>query len=78
MLVKVDRMSMACSLEVRVPMLDHVLAELVLAMPVRRRFQHWRLKGLLRDSVRGRLPDEIVRQRKHCFTVPIERWLRVT
>jgi asparagine synthase (glutamine-hydrolysing) len=70
MLVKVDRMSMACSLEVRVPMLDHVLAEPVLAMPVRRRFPHWRLKGLLRDSVRGLLPDEIVRQRKHRFTVP--------
>jgi asparagine synthase (glutamine-hydrolysing) len=76
MLVKVDRMSMARSLEVRVPMLDHVLAELVLAMPVRRRFPRWRLKGLLRDSVRGLLPDEILRQRKHGFTVPVSRWFR--
>jgi asparagine synthase (glutamine-hydrolysing) len=76
MLVKVDRMSMARSLEVRVPMLDHVLAELVLAMPVRRRFPRWRLKGLLRDSVRGLLPEEILRQPKHGFTVPVSRWFR--
>ena len=56
MLVKVDRASMACSLEVRVPFLDHVLAEFVLALPVRTRFPRWRLKGLLRDSVRGSSP----------------------
>jgi asparagine synthase (glutamine-hydrolysing) len=76
MLVKVDRMSMAHSLEVRVPMLDHVLAETVLALPVRTRFPRWRLKGLLRDSVRHLLPEEIVSQRKHGFTVPISRWFR--
>jgi asparagine synthase (glutamine-hydrolysing) len=76
MLVKVDRMSMARSLEVRVPMLDHVLAELVLVMPVRRRFPRWRLKGLLRESVRGLLPEEVLRQRKHGFTVPVSRWFR--
>jgi|SoiMetStandDraft_2_1073263.scaffolds.fasta_scaffold08150_2 asparagine synthase (glutamine-hydrolysing) len=76
MLVKVDRMSMASSLEVRVPMLDHVLAELVLGLPVRSRFPRWRLKGLLRDSVRDLLPPEIVRQRKHGFTIPVSRWFR--
>ncbi len=76
MLVKVDRMSMARSLEVRVPMLDHVFAETVLSLPVRRRFPRWRLKGLLRDSVRGILPPEIVDQRKHGFTVPVTRWFR--
>jgi len=76
MLVKVDRMSMARSLEVRVPMLDHVFAETVLSLPVRRRFPRWRLKGLLRDSMRGILPPEIVDQRKHGFTVPVTRWFR--
>ncbi len=76
MLVKVDRMSMARSLEVRVPFLDHVLAELVLSLPVRSRFPRWRLKGLLRDSVRGLLPREILTQRKHGFTVPVTRWFR--
>jgi asparagine synthase (glutamine-hydrolysing) len=76
MLVKVDRMSMARSLEVRVPLLDHVLAEFVLALPVRTRFPRWRLKGLLRDAARGLLPPEILRQRKHGFTVPVGRWFR--
>ncbi|MGI8886651.1 MAG: asparagine synthase (glutamine-hydrolyzing) [Gaiellaceae bacterium] len=76
MLVKVDRMSMARSLEVRVPLLDHVLAEHVLALPVRTRFPRWRLKGLLRDSVRDLIPAPILRQRKHGFTVPLTRWFR--
>jgi asparagine synthase (glutamine-hydrolysing) len=76
MLVKVDRMSMARSLEVRVPLLDHVLAEFVLALPVRSRFPRWRLKGLLRDSVRELIPEPILRQRKHGFTVPVTRWFR--
>jgi asparagine synthase (glutamine-hydrolysing) len=76
MLVKVDRMSMARSLEVRVPMLDHVFAEMVLGLPVRSRFPRWRLKGLLRDAVRGILPSEILDQRKHGFTVPVTRWFR--
>lgn len=76
MLVKVDRMSMARSLEVRVPLLDHVLAEFVLALPVRTRFPRWRLKGMLRDAVRELLPEPILRQRKHGFTVPVTRWFR--
>jgi asparagine synthase (glutamine-hydrolysing) len=76
MLVKVDRMSMARSLEVRVPLLDHVLAEFVLALPVRSRFPRWRLKGLLRDAASSLLPDEILRQRKHGFTVPVTKWFR--
>lgn len=76
MLVKVDRMSMAHSLEVRVPMLDHVLAESVLSLPVRTRFPRWRLKGLLRDSARHLLPEEIVNQGKHGFTIPVNSWFR--
>ena len=70
MLVKVDRMSMARSLEVRVPMLDHVFAEMVLGLPVRSRFPRWRLKGLLPRRSSGDLPSEILNQRKHGFTRP--------
>jgi asparagine synthase (glutamine-hydrolysing) len=76
MLVKVDRTSMASSLEVRVPFLDHVLAEFVLALPVRTRFPRWRLKGLLRDAVRDLLPEPLLTQSKHGFTVPLSRWFR--
>ena len=70
MLVKVDRRGMARSLEVRIPMLDHVFAETVLSLPVRRRFPRWRLKGLLRDSVRGILPPVILESAEAWFYGP--------
>jgi asparagine synthase (glutamine-hydrolysing) len=76
MLVKVDRMSMANSLEVRVPLLDHVLAEFVARLPVTTRFPRWRLKGLLKDTMADSLPREVLRQRKHGFTVPLAAWFR--
>jgi asparagine synthase (glutamine-hydrolysing) len=76
MLVKVDRMSMANSLEVRVPLLDHVLAEFVARLPVATRFPRWRLKGLLKETMADSLPSEVLRQRKHGFTVPLAAWFR--
>lgn len=76
MLVKVDRMSMANSLEVRVPLLDHVLAEFVARLPVATRFPRWRLKGLLKETMADSLPPEVLRQRKHGFTVPLAAWFR--
>jgi asparagine synthase (glutamine-hydrolysing) len=76
MLVKVDRMSMANSLEVRVPLLDHVLAEYVATIPIEQRFPHWRLKGLLKDTMADTLPPKILHQRKHGFTVPLAKWFR--
>jgi len=76
MLVKVDRMSMANSLEVRVPFLDHVLAEFVSTIPIEQRFPQWRLKGLLRDTMEDLLPPEILNQPKHGFTIPLAAWFR--
>ncbi len=76
MLVKVDRMSMANSLEVRVPLLDHVLVEHVSALPVDLRFPRWRLKGLLKDVMADVLPAAILKRPKHGFTVPITNWFR--
>lgn len=76
MLVKVDRMSMANSLEVRVPLLDHVLAEFIARIPVKQRFPRWRLKGLMRDVMADSLPADIIRQPKHGFTVPLASWFR--
>jgi asparagine synthase (glutamine-hydrolysing) len=76
MLVKVDRMSMANSLEVRVPLLDHVLAEFVAQIPVATRFPRWRLKALLKETMADSLPREVLRQRKHGFTVPLAAWFR--
>jgi asparagine synthase (glutamine-hydrolysing) len=76
MLVKVDRMSMANSLEVRVPLLDHVVAEFVARLPVAARAPRWRLKALLRQTMADVLPREVLRQRKHGFNVPLASWFR--
>jgi asparagine synthase (glutamine-hydrolysing) len=76
MLVKVDRASMANSLEVRVPLLDHVLAEHVATIPVARRMPRWRLKGLLKETMSDTLPAEILDQPKRGFNVPLAAWFR--
>lgn len=74
-LVKVDRMSMACGLEVRVPLLDHRLLEWILTLPFDMRFRHFKGKYLLRKVAARYLPPEILRFRKQGFTVPVGRWL---
>jgi asparagine synthase (glutamine-hydrolysing) len=76
MLVKVDRMSMANSLEVRVPLLDHLLAEVVAQVPVSIRFPRFRLKALLKDVMADVLPPEILRRPKRGFAVPVAEWFR--
>lgn len=74
-LFKVDRMSMAHSLEVRVPLLDHRLLEWILRLPLEMRFRHGRGKHLLRRVAQRYLPQEILQPRKQGFTIPIDRWL---
>jgi len=76
MLPKIDRMSMANSLEVRVPFLDHRVAELACNLPVHQRFPRLRLKGLLRDAVAPMLPKEVMRHRKQGFGPPMHKWFR--
>jgi asparagine synthase (glutamine-hydrolysing) len=76
LLAKVDVTSMANSLEVRSPLLDHRLMELAAAMPVRRKLRGTEGKVLLRDAVREWLPDGILDRPKQGFAVPLEGWLR--
>jgi len=76
MLVKVDRMSMAHSLEVRCPLLDHRLVELVAGMPPDLKLRGWQTKAILRDTVRRWLPPQTLRKRKQGFMVPLRDWLR--
>ena len=75
-LTKVDRMSMANSLEVRVPLLDHHFIEFVLTLPFRMRFRHGRGKYLLRKLAERYLPPSILKPRKQGFTVPLSNWLK--
>src|SRR5439155_1756612 len=76
-LVKVDRMSMAHSLEVRAPLLDHKLVEFVAKLP-----PAWKLTGggskvLLRSVLDGMVPRAAFDRPKHGFVSPIAAWLRV-
>jgi len=75
-LVKVDRMSMANSLEVRVPLLDHELVEWMARVPPRWKSSGLGTKTLLRDVVRPLLPSTIVRGKKRGFTPPLPLWLK--
>jgi asparagine synthase (glutamine-hydrolysing) len=76
LLTKQDRMSMAASIESRVPFLDHELVEHVVTMPDRFKVRGWTTKAVLRKALEGRIPREILARRKMGFPVPIAAWLR--
>ena len=75
-LVKVDRASMATSLEVRSPFLDPDLVEFALGLPVNLRLRGRTGKYVLRALMRDRLPDALIDRRKVGFGVPLNQWLR--
>jgi asparagine synthase (glutamine-hydrolysing) len=70
-----DFMSMSQGLEVRVPLIDHQLAETVLGFPGAWKLNHTP-KKLLVEALAGSLPDEIVHRRKRGFTLPFDHWMR--
>jgi asparagine synthase (glutamine-hydrolysing) len=76
MLVKVDRMSMANSLEVRCPLLDHRLAELAAQIPHRWKMRNKQGKFCFLEAVRSRLPESVWNRRKQGFSVPLSQWFR--
>jgi asparagine synthase (glutamine-hydrolysing) len=76
MLVKVDRMSMANSLEVRCPLLDHELAELAATIPHAWKIQGGKGKRILVDAVGDRLPKELFDHPKTGFDIPLVDWFR--
>ena len=73
-LTKVDRMSMAHSIEARVPLLDHKLIEFVQTIPAPLKLRGSIGKHILKSAVRGLIPDEIIDRQKQGFGVPIKRW----
>jgi asparagine synthase (glutamine-hydrolysing) len=75
-LTKVDRMSMAVSLEAREPMLDHKLLEFAARVPASLKLKDGRSKYLLRKLLERRVPRSIVDRRKSGFAAPIGEWLR--
>lgn len=75
-LAKVDRMSMANSIEVRSPLLDHLLAEFVARIPERFKLRGMTGKYLLKKVAMRYLPEETINKRKQGFAIPLERWMR--
>ena len=76
LLVKTDRASMAHSLEVRVPFLDQLVAELALVLPDRLKVRGLAKKRLLRIAAAPLLPPELLRGKKRGFSIPMAAWLR--
>ncbi len=74
-LTKVDRTSMAFSLEARVPLLDHRLVEFTLRLPLALKLRSGRSKYLLRKSLYRRVPRSLIERPKKGFRVPVARWL---
>jgi asparagine synthase (glutamine-hydrolysing) len=76
LLMKQDQMSMATSVESRVPFLDHKLVEFTSGLPERLKLRGWTTKYVLRESMKGLLPEAILSRPKMGFPVPIGAWFR--
>jgi asparagine synthase (glutamine-hydrolysing) len=75
-LMKVDKMSMACGLEVRPPFLDHRLVEYCYSLPTALKLRGLTTKWLLKRAMRERLPPGIAARSKQGFSIPMKNWLR--
>ncbi len=75
-LVKVDRASMACSLELRVPFLAPDLVEYAMSLPSNLKLHGMQRKYVLKQAMRGKLPDAVIDRKKRGFNAPISHWMR--
>lgn len=76
LLMKQDQMSMAASIESRVPFLDHKFVEMVARIPSQFKLRGTQTKAVLREAVKGLIPEQILKRPKMGFPVPIADWLR--
>ena len=76
LLMKQDQMSMAASIESRVPFLDHKLVEYAATLPDEWKLNGWTTKRVLRESMKGLLPESILNRPKMGFPVPFANWTR--
>jgi asparagine synthase (glutamine-hydrolysing) len=76
MLTKVDLMSMAHGLEVRVPFLDYTVVEFAFSLPTEYKIDGRLKKKIVQDAFRNELPRELYNRPKHGFEVPLLKWMR--
>src|SRR5688572_23664090 len=76
LLMKQDQMSMSTSIESRVPFLDHRLVEFAARLPDRLKLSGFTTKRILREAIRGLLPERILTRKKMGFPVPFDGWVR--
>ena len=74
-MTKVDRMSMAVSLEARAPLLDHKLIDFVTKIPAGLKLKGEQTKHIMKQAVTGLVPDEILNRPKQGFGVPVQEWI---
>ena len=76
LLIKADKMTMANSVELRVPLLDHKVLEFAARLPRHQKVRRWTMKYLAKKALREYVPEEILSRRKAGFPIPYELWLR--
>jgi asparagine synthase (glutamine-hydrolysing) len=75
LLIKADRMTMANSVELRVPFLDHKILEFAARLPRNLKVRGWKMKYLLKKALAKHVPREILHRRKVGFPVPYVKWI---
>ena len=74
LLMRIDKMSMACGLEARVPFLDHILISKMIDIPKEVKFKNKNLKYILKQCVKGLIPEVIINRKKQGFGLPLKDW----
>lgn len=75
-LAKVDKMSMAHGLEVRVPFLDHEYVELCASIPSSEKLRGMNTRAIYREAMTGLLPERVIKRKKQGYSLPVKHWLR--
>ncbi|MGA9769962.1 MAG: asparagine synthase (glutamine-hydrolyzing) [Blastocatellia bacterium] len=75
LLMRVDKMTMATSIEARVPFLDHKLVEFAMSLPQNMKYRDGQTKYILKRALRGVIPERVINRKKEGFGAPINEWM---
>jgi asparagine synthase (glutamine-hydrolysing) len=75
LLMRVDKMTMATSVEARVPFLDHKLVEFAMTIPREMKYRKGETKYVLKQALGGVIPDRVLKRKKRGFGAPIKEWM---